>query len=290
MISSAEITIFRKKIYGYYHKHRRNLPWRKTTSPYHILVSEIMLQQTQVDRVIQKYKEFIKAVPDFSSLAKASFRKVLTVWQGMGYNRRALYLKQIAEKVVREFGGKLPKIPDKLAKLPGIGRHTAGSICVFAYNMPVAFIETNVRSVFIHEFFKDKADVKDSEIQSFVEQTLDRKNPRQWYNALMDYGGMLKSKYENPSRKSAHYTKQTPFEGSNRQIRGNILKLLTKQSLTRYQIQNKIGEGLQVVNKNLGRLESEGFIREKREKFFIVGSVLNLKSKEITNGSLLASL
>lgn len=228
-----------------------------------------MLQQTQVDRVIQKYKEFIKAFPNFSSLAKASFRDVLVVWQGMGYNRRALYLKQIAEKVVNDFGRKIPKIPDKLVELSGIGRHTASSICAFAYNLPVVFIETNIRAVFIHEFFKDKTGVKDSEIMPFVEQTLDRQNPRKWYNALMDYGMMTKSQYGNPSRRSAHYTKQSKFEGSNRQIRGKILKLLTMRPLNKNEIQKKIEVRQTIITKNLIRLATEGFIKETKDRFFI---------------------
>lgn len=266
---ARDIQSFQKKIYDFYHKHGRALPWRTTTNPYHILVSEIMLQQTQVDRVKQKYAEFIRAFPNVKVLARAPFHKILKCWQGMGYNRRALYLKRIAEIITQKYNGNFPKMQDELKKLPGIGVHTAASICAFAYNQPVVFIETNIRTVFIQEFFKSKKTVQDSEIIPLVEQALDRKNPCKWYNALMDYGVMLKSKNINPSRKSAHYTKQSKFEGSNRQIRGKILKLLTEQSLSQREVEAYIGVQKDIVARNLSSLKTEGFIREAKKRYCI---------------------
>ena len=145
---------FKKIILDYYKKHgRHDLPWRKTHDPYKILVSEIMLQQTQVGRVMAKYKEFIREFPDFKKLAQAPTAKVLKAWSGLGYNRRALYLKRTAERVTNEFQGKLPKDQSMLVDLPGIGPNTAGAICAYSFNMPVVFIETNIRRVFIHFFF-----------------------------------------------------------------------------------------------------------------------------------------
>jgi len=223
-----DLRAFRKELYGFFSKFRRDLPWRKTEDPYCILVSEIMLQQTQVDRVKIKYEEFIEAFPDFQSLHRASLAKVYEVWQGLGYNRRALALKRIAEAVITGHGGRLPAGKEELMALPGIGKATASSILAFGFNEPEAFIETNVRSVFIHFFFFKRDNVDDSEIMPLVEKSLDRKNPRKWYSAIMDYGTMLKKQCPNPSRKSAHYTTQSPFKGSRRQRRGAILRTLLK--------------------------------------------------------------
>ncbi len=159
-----------------------------------------------------------------SALAAAPLIEVLSCWKGLGYNRRALYLKEIARIVIDQYAAKLPDSPDELVKLPGIGSNTAGAVAAFAFNRPVVFIETNIRSVFIHHFFPDTADVRDSRILPLVEATLDRDNPRVWYWALMDYGTMLKETTANPGRRSAHYSRQSPFPGSDREIRGAILE------------------------------------------------------------------
>jgi A/G-specific adenine glycosylase len=269
-LSSARIITFRKKIQAYYDVHSRDLPWRRTRNPYRILVSEIMLQQTQVERVIEKYNEFLAAFPDFSSLAKAPLAKVLRVWSGMGYNRRALSLKSLAQKVVEEHQGRLPQDREKLLALPGIGKYTAGAVTAFAFNKPVVFMDTNVRRVYIHEFFLDREDIHDDEIMPLLEQTMDAGNPGKWYNALMDYGTMLKGEQANPNRRSAHYTKQSPFENSNRQVRGSILKLLVNEApLTRAQIATKTGMDPERVDKNLVQLLDEGFIIKKGRTYLI---------------------
>lgn len=268
LLAPSEVRAFRKKIYTYYRKHGRDLPWRKTLNPYHILVSEIMLQQTQVERVLEKYYEFIKAFPDFPSLARASLRKLITVWQGMGYNRRALALRSLAQKLMNEHHGKLPSDPEDLIALPGIGRYTAGAVAAFAFNQPVLFIDTNIRRVFIHTFLHDRENIKDEDILPLIQQTIDASDPRTWYNALMDYGAMLKREQINPNRRSAHYQRQSPFENSNRQIRGRILKVLVEESpLTRSQIMKKLGMDPERVKLNLVELSNEGFIR-KQGKFF----------------------
>lgn len=209
---AAAIRKFRSIINGYYRKHRRDFPWRHTEDPYHILVSEIMLQQTQVGRVAEKFVEFIAVFPAVGDLARAPLKKVLAVWQGMGYNRRARYLHELAKRVVADHGSSVPDDPEALGRLPGIGRATAASICAFAFNRPALFIETNIRAVFIHFFFHDAASVSDREILPVAEAALDRKRPRDWYSALMDYGSMLKKRHPNPSRKSAHHQRQAPFE------------------------------------------------------------------------------
>jgi A/G-specific adenine glycosylase len=229
-----------------------------------------MLQQTQVERVLDKYEEFLAAFPHFSALAKAPLQKLLAVWQGMGYNRRALALRALAQKVVDEHRGKLPSEPNTLIALPGIGKYTAGAVTAFAFNKPVVFMDTNIRRVYIHEFFHDRESIHDNEIIPLVEQTMDSENPRKWYNALMDYGAMLKREQVNPNRRSVHYTRQSPFENSNRQVRGLILKTLVQGArLTERQIVRKINIETARVKKNLLQLQKEGFIKKQGNGFTI---------------------
>lgn len=230
---------FQAVIKAYYKENKRAFPWRETYDPYHIVVSEIMLQQTQADRVVQKYLNFIASFPNIEALATAPLKSVLSAWIGLGYNRRALSLQLIAQQIMNDFGSIVPNDPNILVTFKGIGPNTAGSICAFAFNRPTVFIETNIRSVFIHLFFKDKEVVLDSEIMPLVDQTNDTQNPREWYYALMDYGVMLKRRFKNPSRKSKHHTKQSKFEGSDRQIRGRILKLLLEHTALSYDVMHE---------------------------------------------------
>lgn len=255
---------FRKIIYQYYREHARSLLWRKTHNPYQICVSEIMLQQTQVKRVTRKYRQFITAFPDFVSLAQVPLREILRVWQGLGYNRRALILKEIAEIVVAKYQGSLPRDLETLVRLPGIGQTTASAILAFAFNEPAVFIETNIRAVFIHFFFEDRTDIKDGEIHPLVATTLDRSNPRTWYYALMDYGAMVKRKYRNPGRKSAHYRKQSPFRGSNRQIREMIPRaLLQEPHISRLELAQKLEINRERLERGISQLQKEGLIEEQ---------------------------
>jgi A/G-specific adenine glycosylase len=225
-LTAAAAQRFRRHLYRFFHDQGRQLPWRATSDPYHILVSEIMLQQTQVERVVRKYEPFLKAFPDVWSLARADLRDIMAAWQGLGYNRRALALQRIARRLTADFDGRLPAEVDTLRTFPGIGEATAGALAAFAYNQPVVFIETNIRRVFIHCFFPGRSGVRDREILPLVDQTLDRVQPRTWYYALMDYGTMLKRAAPNPNRRSAHHQRQAPFADSDRQIRGLILKAL----------------------------------------------------------------
>lgn len=268
-LSSSEIKKFQKTIYDFYRENRRDFAWRRTTNPYRILVSEIMLQQTQTERVKTKYVEFLKAFPNFKSLAEAPLHKLLSVWQGMGYNRRALSLQHTAQRIMNEFKGKLPSDPTILVTLKGIGLNTAGSIAAFAFNSPAIFIETNIRTVFIHYFFPNKKEVLDDELLPLIEQTLDTTNPREWYYALMDYGVQLKKLYKNPSRRSKHHTKQSKFEGSDRQIRGAILKMVLKKQNIPYQGLYKLLHQFEKgrIKRILTQLLQEGFI--KREGSYI---------------------
>lgn len=272
-VLAQDIKKFQKEIWKYYRAHgRHDMLWRKTINPYRIVVSEIMLQQTQVDRVTPKYKEFIRKFPNFSSLAYAPLADVLLTWQGLGYNRRALFLKKLAEVVVEKYKGKLPHDPEILHTLPGIGKATAGSIAAFAFNHPSVFIETNIRRVFIHFFFPQSKKVSDDAIMQLVAAAVDGKNPREWYFALMDYGTMLASREkENPNRKSAHYTKQSKFYGSDRQVRGKLVALLVKKkSLTVRAAAQHLNELVERVEKILTQLEKEGFVRRTGASFRIV--------------------
>lgn len=208
---------------------RKDLPWRQpgpnnSFDPYKILVSELMLQQTQVGRVIPKYRTFLVQFPTLETLAAAPLGVVLRAWQGLGYNRRAKYLWQTAQQLARH--GSFPTVSGELVKLPGIGVNTAGAILAYAFNQPVVFVETNVRAVYIHHFFNGRSDIHDKEIIALVRQTLEQENPREFYWALTDYGTYLKATVGNPNRASKHYARQSRFHGSRRQLRGQVLREL----------------------------------------------------------------
>ncbi|HEU4830803.1 MAG TPA: hypothetical protein VFS65_01365, partial [Candidatus Saccharimonadales bacterium] len=210
----------------------RDMPWRDTTDPYYILVSELMLQQTQVSRVVPKFDEFIQAFPTLRALAEASLSDVLIVWSGLGYNRRAKFLHASAQMVISEFGGVIPDKYDDLIGLPGIGPNTAGAILAYAFNQPTTFIETNIRTVYFHHFFADKQEVADVELKKVIASTLDHEHPRQWYWALMDYGSYLKTAGSGRLDQSKHYKKQAPLKGSQREVRGQIIKALAHSDMT----------------------------------------------------------
>jgi A/G-specific adenine glycosylase len=263
---------FKKTIWSYYKKYgRHDMSWRKTKDPYKILLSELMLQQTQVSRVIPKYEAFIKRFPTFKALAQASVPEVLTLWQGLGYNRRALYLKRVAEEIQAKYKGKLPQNQELLVGLPGIGPNTAAAICAYSFNMPVTFIETNIRRIYIHFFFPKSKKVDDTKILKLVSETVDQKNPREWYWALMDYGTYLKTQVENPNRKSKHYAKQSKFKGSDREIRGKILRILLKNnSISKVKIISELDEEKERVEKILQTLIKDNFIIQKKDKVILV--------------------
>ncbi len=222
---SKQFKSFIQTIWSYYEQHAREFSWRESElTPYNIAVSEIMLQQTQADRVVAKYLEFIEKFPDWKTLAQASTRDVLMTWKGLGYNSRGIRLHNLARHIMKQDHKELPQTAEELMELPGIGPNTAGSILAFAFNIPHPFIETNIRTVYIHHFFRNsRGKISDTEILPLITQTLDHNNPREWYYALMDYGVFLKKTYKNPSRKSAHHTRQTKFKGSRRELASAIL-------------------------------------------------------------------
>lgn len=261
-LNTAAVQEFQNTTSEYYQQNgRHDLPWRQPGpgggfDPYKILVSEIMLQQTQVPRAIPKYQEFLGAFPAVAALAQAELGQVLRLWSGLGYNRRAKYLHEAAKIIT---AGSFPDSIAELAKLPGIGKNTAGAIMAYAYNEPAIFIETNIRTVYIHHFFAGKSGVADFEIARLLEQTIDAENPREFYWALMDYGTYLKGKIGNINKLSKHYIKQSNFHGSRRQIRGQVLKALGEKQHTLAELKTLIlDERLEAV---LEELTSESLIR-----------------------------
>ena len=248
MIDDNAEQVFQSEVWDYYHAHgREELPWRiagkdGAFDAYRIAVSELMLQQTQVSRVIPKYQQFIMVFPNVQDLAQAPLGDVLRVWSGLGYNRRAKFLWQAAQQVVSEYGGVFPEQLEELMKLPGIGHNTAAAILVYAHNQPVVFVETNIRTVFIHHFFQDQTAVADKAILELVAETLDKEHPREWYWALMDYGTYLKQLVGNLNRLSKTYAKQSAFRGSKRQIRGQVLRLLGDKPYTGAELQKQIAD------------------------------------------------
>lgn len=260
--SSRDIQAFRHKVLGYYQRHRRDLPWRHGRTPYRVAVVEIMLQQTQVPRVVPKFRQFIKKFPSWKSLATAQQAELLATWSGLGYNRRALLLRKLAQAVVQDHGGRLPKAVEQLQKMPGLGHATAAAISVYAFGQPHAFIETNVRAVLLHHFFPGKKKVPDSKVWPLIHATLDRRDPIRWYSALMDYGTWLKRQVPNPSRQSKHYAKHSPFNGSSRQLRGQVLKaILTAGSITPVALRKQLPKvEPKRLDEAVGKLMAEGFL------------------------------
>jgi len=263
-LTAKQIKKFQDIVLGYYRDHgRQHLPWRnKKRTPYQVLVSEVMLQQTQVDRVIPFFKEWMKQFPNFKSLAEARQADVLRLWKGLGYNSRALRLQKLAQIVTNEYKGRLPKERQALEALPGIGPYTAGAVRVFAFEESDIFIETNIRRIYIHHFFPDAKEVHDKDIMDLVEQTLPEMGAFTWYSALMDYGSTLpKVLKKNPNTQSKHYTKQSKFEGSDRQVRGKILEiLLLKNSTSDQELVGILGIEKKRYKKILQTMEKEGFI------------------------------
>jgi len=216
----------------------RTMPWRDDTRPYYVLVSELMLQQTQVERVIPKFEAFIKRFPDETALSGASLGDVLTLWSGLGYNRRAKFLHEAAKMIVAT--GMFPDSKDQLLALPGVGNNTAGAIMTYVHNQPVPFIETNVRTVYFYHFFENGDKVSDAEILPLIDMTIDTEYPREFYWALMDYGAWLKKQGVGTIRQSTHYKKQSALKGSVREVRGQIIRSLTKQPKTESVLRNEL--------------------------------------------------
>lgn len=282
---SHNVPRFRKLVWAHYKTHgRRDLPWRKTKDPYRILVSEMMLQQTQVERVIPFYKEFIKKFPTPGRLASASLATVLREWQGLGYNRRAKMLHSAAKELQNiSFSSYRTKLIDdeivgKLEELPGVGPYTARAIAAFAFNQSVIVIETNIRTAIIHHFFRAKKraasnmiyhmSIRDEEIANILKRTLPKGRAREWYSALMDYGAYLKRSGVSLNAQSAHYMKQSGFAGSLREARGAILRTLAEKKTSSADLITLFGASRRAqVREALKALCAEGLILSQKGRY-----------------------
>src|SRR3989338_3993971 len=262
--NAARLHAFRSTVWRYWKKEgRHDLPWRKTKDPYRVLVSEMMLQQTQVPRVIGKYKEFLRAFPTVKALAKAPLSDVLKVWSGLGYNRRAKYLHDAAKAIVVDHKGKVPVVYSELVELPGIGPYTASAVRVFAFNEADILIETNIRAAYIHHFHSNvlqNVRISDVEIVPLATLAAEGQDPRKWHWALMDYGAYLKRSGVRNNHRSAHYTKQSKFEGSLRQMRGRVLRDV---------MQGRKGKKGEKWEKALAGLARDGLIVKEKGKWRI---------------------
>jgi A/G-specific adenine glycosylase len=263
-------------VWKYWRAHgRHDLPWRlpaqagKTHDPYRILVSEVMLQQTQVERVIPFYKNFIKKFPTAKKLAKAPLAEVLKSWQGLGYNRRAKMLHQAAKEVTRR--GAFPKTVRELEQLPGVGPYTARAIAAFAFNQDVVFVETNIRTAIIHHFFPKRKKVNDRQIEEILRRAapdVALAKSGEWYSALMDYGSYLKKSGVKLNARNSRYVKQSRFAGSKREARGAILKELTRGPATEPRVLGLLGAGRSLqLRAALAALALEGLVR-KHGRYF----------------------
>jgi A/G-specific adenine glycosylase len=262
---------FQKTVLTFYKKQgRTHLPWRTHPTPYHVFVSEYMLQQTQVERVIPKFTVFIQRFPNFKALAGASLPDVFSLWQGLGYNRRAKYLRDAAVHIVKEKRGVLPNDSAYLESLPGVGPYTAGAIRAFAFGESEPFIETNIRTVLMYYLFPNKKGAVDNFLLDILGQVRPRggEMSKVWYAALMDYGAHLKRSGVRLNQSSAHYTKQKPFKNSSRQVRGAIVRELTKsEALSPALLSKKTGFPLARIAEELPRLLQEGMVRQVKNRF-----------------------
>lgn len=265
-LTDSQITTFQQAVWDYFRAHERAMPWRENPSTYYVLVSELMLQQTQVPRVIPKFHEFMLRFPTIRELAEAPLADVLKAWNGLGYNRRAKFLWNAANMVVREFDGAIPDTYESLIKLPGVGPNTAGAILAYAFNFPAVFIETNIRTVYFHHFFMDQEVVSDHELRDVVEATMDREHPREWFWALMDYGSHLKQTAGARLDQSRHYKKQSPLAGSLREMRGAIIKALSNDTYGDEQLRDHVAADHR-YDTALKALVDEGMIENKNGKW-----------------------
>jgi len=269
-LSHVQLDTFRAQLYSWFEKNGRSLPWRNRPTPYRVLVSEVMLQQTQVDRVKPYFAAWMKQLPSFTTCARAPLSDILRLWQGLGYNRRAKMLHEAVKIVVHTHNRRLPTDPAVLQTLPGIGPATARSIAAFAFNAPTVFLETNVRTVLLHHFFKDEINVDEHRLSQVAGQLVDEQNPARWYSALMDYGTYLKKTFGNNTSNWKGYHKQSAFAGSNRQVRGKIIKVLSSVAAIEHEhLQELIDDSR--FEDVIAQLIGEGLV-QRTETHYCLGS------------------
>ena len=258
---------FQKYIFSWWVTYRRNLPWRHTHDPYKIFISEIMLQQTQVERVIAKYHEFLSSFPRATILAQAPLSGVLIAWKGLGYNRRALFARKAAVEIVKQYDGVFPRNPTQLMKLPGIGVYTSKAICVFAYQMDLPLVDTNIRKIITHFFYNDVIQ-NEKEIEKKALELLPKGKSWEWHQALMDFGAL-----ELPSLvpKTARGKGKIPFKDTNRFIRGKIIDVLRERSFPENELLVILSDltkrDEETLVKNLQSLIKEGLVSIRNGKY-----------------------
>ena len=261
-INKAKIKSFQEKILNWWEENKRNFPWRETTDPYYIMVSEIMLQQTQAPRVVQKYLDFINKYSTIRGLANTSQSELLSLWSGLGYNRRALWLQEAA-RILLELE-EFPQTPKELQELKGIGPYSARSILIFAFNKDIATVDTNIRRILIAEGFAEE-NTSEKDLLRIAEQLLPKSRSRDWHNALMDYGSMVLTASKTGIKPTSQ---QNRFKGSEREKRGKILKfLLAKKSATIATLSKIVNASKEQVEPILDKMIKDGLIVKIKEKY-----------------------
>jgi A/G-specific adenine glycosylase len=253
--------LFRQKIFDFYRLNRRSFPWRETTDRYAVMVSEIMLQQTQAERVVPRFNAWLRHYPDTSHLASAPLREVLALWSGLGYNSRAMRLHQCAVIIKESYGGVVPSQPELLKKLPGIGEYTCRSIPIFADNLDLAAVDTNIRRIIIHEFALSE-DISAFELQQLAEALLPSGQSRDWHNALMDYGALLLTSKKTGIRS---VSRQSKFQGSKRWYRGRLIKeLVHSEAMYLEEIEKIYADCPWNLHEIISELINEGMIERQQ--------------------------
>jgi len=273
-LNSQKIELFRHKIFDFYRLNRRSFPWRESSDRYAVMISEIMLQQTQAERVVPKYTAWLQHFPDVAALASAQLKDVLAMWSGLGYNSRAVRLHRSASIILECFGGIVPSTPELLKKLPGIGEYTCRSIPVFADNFDVAAVDTNIRRILIHEFMLAE-DIAPINLQQVADAVLPRGQSREWHNALMDYGALLLTSKRSGIRS---LSRQSTFLGSKRWYRGRLVHdLVRSKTLFLEEIKERYGDCPWNLDEIISDLIAEGVVEQTRNAVTDAPECLKIK-------------
>jgi A/G-specific adenine glycosylase len=262
-IPQEKIQRFQKKVFSFYKRYRRKLPWRKTSDSYKILLSELMLQQTQVNRVILYYEKWITRWPTIDALASASLAEVLKMWIGLGYNTRAVNLHKAARKIVTTFDSDVLEAMKQYKEIPGVGRYTSQAVQIFSTNTDLVTVDTNIRRIFIHEFNLPET-VTDKALWELAERCLPRGKSRDWHNALMDYGALFLTAKKTGIKPK---TQQSKFEGSDRQIRARILRCLLKEKMSLSELEKTVRIEQIRLTQILDKMMNEKIIMKKNNSY-----------------------
>ncbi len=267
-ITKRRIAQFQKKILSFYAEKKRDLPWRRTTDPYAILLSEIMLQQTQVDRVVAYYKRWLEKWPTIRDLAGASRAEVFREWLGLGYNNRAKNLHEAAKIISEKYKGNVLAALEHYGELPGIGPYTAAAVHIFSANKGLITVDTNIRRILIHEFRLDEK-IADRELREIAGKCLPPGKSRDWHNALMDYGAMFLTSRKTGIRPK---TRQLQFEGSDRQVRSRILRhLLNGKDCSLGELRKIAGCDAKQLRRIVEGMAKDGIIGQRNGNYRVEG-------------------